>query len=216
MSCPADLPAWFFRAYGHRVTLVESGIGGSKAAKAAEAVAALDPDIIISAGFCGSLTKGVAIGELFLAEKLYSYSSGTITAEIIAELELNALVGRNLKKGLFISTAGVVNKNHICSLLPDPESTYMLEMESLAIAAACRANGISFLAIRSVSDTAEQDPSELFQLICDDEYNISRTKAVLSLIRKPSLLPDFLQLHRNSALAGRTLSEAIASTLESI
>jgi len=216
ISWPDGLPAWTFQAYGHSVTLIECGIGSSKAAKAAETAAALGLDIIISAGFCGSLTKGVAIGELFLAEKLYSYSAGTFSAGIIPEQELNGLIGTRLKKATFITTAEIVNKAQVHSLLPDPAAATMLEMESSAVAAVCRSSNIRFFAIRSVSDTAEQDPSKLFQLICDNKCNVSRAKAVLSLIRKPSLMPEFLQLYRNSTVAGKTLTEAIALALESI
>ena len=78
----AGLPAWHFQAFGHSVTLIQSGIGGNRAAKAATEAVALAPEIIISAGFCGALTAEVAVGEVLLAEKLYGYSSGSITAEI--------------------------------------------------------------------------------------------------------------------------------------
>jgi len=216
MSNLADLPAWHFQAGGHSVTLIQSGIGGSKAAKAATEAVALTPEIIISAGFCGALTAAVAIGELFLAEKLYHYAAGTLTTGVNPDSELNALLGKRLKKAAFITTAGIAKKNLLYPLLPDPAAAYMLEMESSNVAAVCYASGIRFIAIRSVSDTTEQDPSELFQLVCDNECNVRIKRVALALLKKPSLLPELIQLYRNTALAGKTLAAAIAFTLEGI
>jgi len=215
-ACLAGLSAWRFQTGGHSVTLIQSGIGGSNAAKAAAAAVALTPEIIISAGFCGALKGEVAVGELFLAEKLYDYAAGTLTAGTDPDSELNVLLGTRLKKATFITTTGIAKKTHLYALLPDPTAAHMLEMESSNVAAVCRANGIRFIAIRSVSDTAEQDPGDLFQLICDNECNIRINKVALALIKKPSLLPEFFQLYRNTALAGKTLSAALAHALEDI
>lgn len=211
-----DLPAWRFQAFGHSVTLIQSGIGASKAAKAVAAAVEFAPEVIVSAGFCGALTDEIAAGELFLAEKLYTFSLGIIDAAITPDQELNNLIGTRLNKAIFITTAGIIEKRHLYPLLPDPEATSMIEMESSAVAAACRTNGVRFIAIRSVSDTAAQDPARLFQLISDTDYNISIIRAALTLIKKPSLLPEYLQLHRNIVIAGKSLSEAIAFTLENI
>jgi len=216
IACLAELSAWRFQTAGHSVTLIQSGIGGSKAAKAAAAAVALSPEIVISAGFCGALTAEAAVGELFLAEKLYQYAADRLTAGTDPDHELNVLLGTRLKKATFITTAGIANKTHLYSLLPDPAAAHMLEMESSNVAAVCHANGIRFIAIRSVSDTAEQDPGELFQQICDNECNIRIKKVALALIKKPSLLPEFFQLYQNTSLAGKTLSEALAFTLEDI
>jgi len=212
----ADLPTWRFQACGHSVTLIQSGIGGSNAAKATTEAVALAPEVIISAGFCGALTADVVVGELFLAEKLYHYASGTLTAGINPDPELNVLLGKRLKKAAFITTAGIAKKTLLLPLLPDPTAAHMLEMESSTVAAACNTSGIRFIAIRSVSDTAGQDPSELFQLVCDNEFNVRIKRVALALLNKPSLLPELFQLYRNTALAGKTLAAAIALTLEEI
>lgn len=212
----AELPTWRFEAFGHQVTLIQSGIGISKAAKASAAVAALNPEIIISAGFCGALSAGVAVGEVFLADKLYSFSSGTITAGFIPDQQPTALIGTVLKRCTLITTDEVVEKSCIYRLLPDPVAINMLDMESAAVAAACRAKNIKFIAIRSVSDNADQDPGSLFQQICDAEFNVRIALVARSLIKRPSLLSHYLQLYRNTVIAGKTLAESIAYALERI
>jgi adenosylhomocysteine nucleosidase len=216
VACFADLPVWHFQAFGHRVTLIQSGTGIANAAKTAAEAANLCPEIIINAGFCGALTTEVAVGEVLLAEKLYGYSSGLITSEITPDQELTAKVGTGFKRAIFITTADIVEKAHLYTLLPDRATTTMLEMESSAIAAVCLNRNIRFIALRSVSDTADHDPGWLFQQICDNKFNVRATKLALSLIKKPSLLSEYVQLYRNTAYAGKTLSKALASTLERI
>ena len=216
VACFADLPAWRFQAFGHSVTLLQGGTGVFNAEKAAAEAAALAPDIIINAGFCGALTAEVAVGEVLLAEKLYGYSSGLITAEITPDQELAAQVGTGFKRGTFITTAEIVKKAYLYALLPDPAAFNMLDMESSAVAAVCRDKNIRFIAVRSVSDTADHDPGRLFQQICDNEFNVRRAKVALSLIMKPSLLAEYVKLYRNTAHAGKTLSKALASMLERI
>lgn len=211
-----DFPAWRFQASGQSVILLESGIGVSNAAEAASQAAALGPDIIISAGFCGALSPESCVGEVLLADKLYSCSSGSITAELTPDQKFATLLGTGFKRGNFITTDEIVAKAHIYSLLPDPAALNILEMESSAVAQACRTSGIRFSAIRSVSDSAEQDPSRLFQQICDNKFRISMARVAMSLLQKPSLLPEYIQLYRNTAIAGKSLSEAIEIALERI
>lgn len=213
-ACFADFPAWEFQAFGQSVSLLQSGIGINNAAGAAKAVAAINPDLIISAGFCGALTPEAAIGELFLAERLYSYSAGLLTPETALDQDLVTRIGAGFKRGPFITAAEIADKALLLSLLPEPAAFNMLEMESSAVATVCRKNSINFIALRSVSDTADQDPGRIFQQICDQEFDVRMAKVALSLVNEPALLGEYLQLYRNTAYAGSTLAKAITTILE--
>lgn len=216
VACITDFTAWRFDAFGNKVTLIRSGIGKSKAARAASAAAALNPQTIISAGFCGALSPEAATGETFLAEKLYSYSSGSITSEITPDLELAARIGAGVRKATFITSDEIIDKAHISRLLPDPADVNLLDMESISIAEVCRSHGIKFAAIRSVSDRAEYDPCKLFRRICDNGFNISMVKLTASLIKNPSILLELLQLSKHAGIAGKSLARAIEQALERI
>jgi adenosylhomocysteine nucleosidase len=212
----AGLPAWRFQAYGHTVTLVQSGTGVKKAATAVAAAATLAPEIIISAGFCGALTAEVPVGTVFLAEKLYPLSQGVMNTAQFPDQELYTALGSCLQKAVFITTTEIVGKADAYALLPEPEALAVLEMEGAAVAAACRERSIRFIAVRSVSDASDQDPGRLFQQICDEEFNVRTAKIAASLLKKPALLAEYVKLYRNSAIAGKTLSEALTCTLERI
>ena len=209
-------PAWSFQAFGNSVTLIRSGIGIRKAAGAALAAADLQPAAIVSAGFCGSLSPGVAVGEVFLAETLYRYSSGSLSCALTAGSNFTGSIGSGLRKGTFITSDEIIGKDRLYPLLPDPSAMNMLDMESFAVAETCYAHGIDFAAIRSVSDTADQDPSRLFRQVSDYDHNIRMAQVALSLIKKPSILPELLLLSKNAAIAGRSLAKAVEQTLERI
>jgi adenosylhomocysteine nucleosidase len=209
-------PAWNFQTFGHYVTLIQSGMGVSNAERAATHAAALAPEVIISAGFCGALSTEIAVGEVFLADRLYGYSSGSITTGLFPDQELTAQIGTAFRRCTFITADKIVEKARIYSLLPDRAAINMLEMESAAVAAVCRAKNIKFIALRSVTDKADEDPSRLLQQVCDTGFKVRIARVALSLIKRPSLLPEYVQLYRNSAIAGETLSEGLSYTLEHI
>lgn len=214
LSSVTESTAWQFEAFGNKVTLIQSGIGINKAARAASSAAALDPQFIISTGFCGALSPEAATGETFLAEKLYSHSCGSITNLVTPDLELAARIGAGIRKATFITTDEIIEKPLLASLLPDPGDINLLDMESISIALVCRNHGIKFAAVRSVSDPAGNDPCRLFRQICDKEFNISLARLLLAVVKNPATLPELVILAKNINIAGRSLSLAIEQALE--
>jgi adenosylhomocysteine nucleosidase len=88
----------------------------------------------------------------------------------------------------------------------------VVDMESAAIAKVCAERGIPFTAVRAVSDTSDTALSpELVQLLSGGEVSIRR--AILALLRRPSLLKEFLRLSRDTKLAADQLATALASLL---
>ena len=75
-------------------------------------------------------------------------------------------------------------------------------MESAAVAAACAARGVPFLAVRAVSDAVDTALSpELVRLLAGGHVSVRR--ALLALVRKPSLLREFRRLARDTKIAAQ-------------
>jgi adenosylhomocysteine nucleosidase len=220
-SFVAEIPVWEIISGKRSLHLIQSGIGLNKAARTARIAAdLLRPDLIVSAGFCGALFPGLETGDIITAEKLYHYSSGIIpqdTAFDSAPPEPLILTGHGIRPGIFISTEDIVDKSLLVSHirhLATPST--VLEMESWSVSEVCRERGIKFAAIRAVSDSAENDPAELFRNICDNDFNISLPKLSLLLLRNPLMITHLFQLAKNARIAGRSLADAVHSTLEQI
>jgi adenosylhomocysteine nucleosidase len=215
----AGITAWEFESDNNLIHLLLSGIGLNNAVRTAQIAAdLLRPDIIISAGFCGALFPGLETGDIVVAERLYLFSSEGITQEETSDsLLFNSLVFAEqprFRPGKFISSENIVNKrvlmNHI-NHLATPFT--VLEMESWGVAKVCREKGIKFSAIRTVSDTAENDPAELFRNICDNGFDISIKKLSLFLLKNPFILTYLLKLAKSSKIAGRSLADAVLHSL---
>lgn len=217
----AGIPSWRFLAGRNTVTLMESGMGPANAAAAAAAmIESVGPDIILSIGFCGAVSRGIQVGELMVARRHYSYSSGTLHAEhdpdpLLTERLLQELAP-SCRPGTFITTDIFTSKKIILPLIPDTIPLPALEMESAAVIRACRAAGIRFAALRAVTDDWTEDPAALVSRLLGQNLTMNGMRAATTLLGMPWRLPQLLRLARNARHAGDSLATALLKTLEKL
>lgn len=208
------LKAWRFTGTDRQITLFECGIGTKNAYTAAAIAIAHSPDIIISAGFCGALTSNVKTGDYFLAEFLQNYSDSRLSTPLKSDpTTFNRLI-INFNPANFITVAEITNKKELAPRLDYSIGTPVVEMESSAIADVCNANGIGFAAIRSVSDSMDNDPADIFRLITDHKMNISTKKIAASILKNPAIIIKLATLGKHVKLAERSLTKAMSIALE--
>lgn len=218
----AGFPAWNFLAGKNPVTLVESGMGRANAAAATAAmIESARPDMVLSVGFCGALTPGVSVGELVIARRQLSFSSDTLSAEpdpdsAITRSLLHELNAGSCRSGSFITTEVFTNKNEICAHIPDKLDTPVLEMESAAVARACRSARVPVAALRVVSDSFDEDPATAVTRLFNDNFTMNGLRAGVALLRNPGLIPQLLKLAGNAGKAGDSLANALALILEKL
>ncbi len=129
-----------FTAKDGEVIIARSGMGTDNAKRMTEKVIKEhNPDIVISAGFCGALVKDLDIGDIIVSDlkdrKLYCSPKPLFTCE-----EKTAAFRR--------------------------EGSIVVDMESYGAAEAAMAAGIQFLAVKAVSDTLLDDlPRSLLWLL---------------------------------------------------
>lgn len=135
---------------------------------------------------------------------------------VIAAGFCGALVS-SLRVGDIVRSPQILTVDH---LVTDPaekcqlgESHDAVDMESAAVEAVCARSGVPFLAVRAVSDTVDTALSpELVRLLSGG--NVSPIKACRALLRKPSLLGEFLRLARDTKLAARNLAGALVCVIK--
>lgn len=123
-----------------------------------------------------------------------------------------------------LKVGDIVESPHICTsdrLIGDPVEKARLaaetgaravDMESSAIAEVCAERGLPFTAVRAVSDTVDTALSpDLVRLL--NGGNVSIPKACFALLKKPTLLREFLQLRRHTNLAAERLAQALIPLL---
>lgn len=122
----------------------------------------------------------------------------------------------SLKVGDVVKSPHILTVDHLVS---DPAEKCRLsashdavDMESSAVEAVCAEAGVPFLAVRAVSDTADTALSpELVRLLSGG--NVSVWKACAALVRRPSLLGEFLRLGRDTSFAAHKLADELQSVV---
>jgi adenosylhomocysteine nucleosidase len=142
-----------------------------------------------------------------------------LPGRVIAAGFCGALVP-TLRVGDVVRSPRIVTVDH---LIADPAEKRRLaelhiadavDMESSAIAEACAAKGVPFLAVRAVSDASDTTLSpQLVKLLAGG--NVSVWRACLALLRTPSLLGEFRRLARDTKLAARELADTLVKVVSS-
>ncbi|HIJ95372.1 MAG TPA: hypothetical protein HPP94_06485 [Desulfuromonadales bacterium] len=202
---------------GHEFLLLESGMGFDNATRATQAlVAANRPDLIISAGYCGGIAPELHVGGVVVATTLLqAAASGVqqVAVEIPPVVQRFALEGAadsfRVCVGTFVGTSSVMSKRWLAGLLNNDFPCAVVEMESAAIARIAAENGIPLIAIRSVSDPADEELDFSLDEFCDSSLRIRPARILLTILRKPRIIPQLVRLSGNSRRASQSLTSAL-------
>jgi len=218
------LAVWRGQFAGHDVVIVEAGMGFANAARTAEKlVQYVCPDLIVSAGFCGGIAAELLVGDIVVATGLTIVSEKNldqVPVEIPAACRnfvvRQAAEGRRVFGGLFASTPVIMPKSRLAAMLPPDASYPVVEMESAAIAIVAVENGIPLVGIRAVSDPLDEELGFSLDEFCDQRMRIRIPKVLLTITRKPRIIPQLIRLARNSRVAGASLSQAVEKFLSAL
>lgn len=209
---------------GRPVTLVEGGMGRVAATVACKLLLEqYQPEILISAGFCGAVLPGAKVADLLLCSRLMLFDGAALQERVVTPdaaeraLMLSSLLQQHhypATPGTFITADAIINKGELARRLPQGLPTPVLEMETAAVADAAAEWNCRFLAIRTVSDPAEEELSfDLGRLVTAD-MKISIPRVIFQALKTPRIIPQLLRLANNSARAGKRLSDALQLILQ--
>jgi adenosylhomocysteine nucleosidase len=210
-----QFPVYHLRLDGRSLTLIQSGMGLKKAAAATdELIAYAKPRILISAGFAGGVRKGLAVGDVVLAGQALALSEGVLSDAGTLENErlLAALADHfsgqpfRIAGGTTVTTRSIVHKGTADQLIAKEIVNPVLDMETSAVAETAARSGIPLVAVRAISDDAEEELLFSLDEITDREQNIRIGKVLLTIAKNPRILPQMLRLAKNSKLAGSNLA----------
>jgi adenosylhomocysteine nucleosidase len=107
------------------------------------------------------------------------------------------------------------NKREIATLLPAGTNCPVLEMETAAVTLVAAREKRPVMALRAITDEAEEELGFAIGELTDRDMNVRLGKVLLTVAKKPWIVPQLLRLARNSRLAGENLALAILAVLES-
>ncbi len=220
-------PLYQFSLAGNHCSLIECGIGSGRAEKAAgELIKSIQPDLLISIGFGGAVNKGLCAGDLAVAVRSILYRENKFnfgeTIEFPDPSKAKRIMGESCKKfgcnvfqSDFITSDMILNKKVLRKMLPTDMSNPVLDMETWAIARIAGQEQVPCLAIRAISDAADEELQFSIDQFTDSEMNIKTGRILLSIARTPRILPQLLRLAINARIAGRNLAFALDTLLNS-
>jgi len=88
------------------------------------------------------------------------------------------------------------------------------DMESLAVAEVCRQRNVPLLAVRVISDTADEElPADIERLLAQASTAARWGTAIGSILRRPSSLQDLLRLRHRAIEASDRLAKFLAEII---
>ena len=185
-----------FYENGDRV-LVCGGIGPDAARRATQAVIELyHPKKLVSVGFVGALDSAGRVGDISVPALVVDARDGS---RIQTGCGNGVLVS-------FGSVAAPEQKRKLASAF----GAQTVDMEAASVAKGAQAHGISFCALKAVSDELE------FSLFPMDEFidaagNFHAIRFIAHAAFRPTRWPSVVRLARNARIASHVLSERLRS-----
>jgi len=213
-----------FEVKGVPVALMESGMGPRNAAAATGSLIELTaPDCLLNFGFAGGVRSGLAAGELVLAERVCYLEDGCLSEVPLPDTGLSYLVAEalaaapfTLHRGTFVTAGSITSKTALAGLLGAGARHPVLEMETAALLRVAAEAGIPVVAVRGVSDAADEELGFSLDEFCDDDLKISLARVLRSIAAKPWIIPQLMRLAGNSKLAGKNLALGVELALKAL
>lgn len=195
---------------GRRVVVCETGVGRQAASMATEHLwLGHRPRWVLSMGFAGGVDPSVATGDLMLATAVGDGAGDWIACP--PPPELDGLPSRRpLHRGRLVTLDRVVGAPEEKAQLGAAHAALAVDMETYAVAAACRAAGASFLALRAITDDCHCRLPREIEHVARQRSRAGRWGAMAgALVRRPSTVKDFWHLKERAYQAAEYLADLI-------
>ncbi|HEV2182112.1 MAG TPA: hypothetical protein VGR39_00400 [Candidatus Acidoferrales bacterium] len=199
-----DFAAYDTKVEATSVRVVLTGVGPERARSVTARALQWEPNVCVSSGVAGSLRATYRVGEVFVAREVMELESGRTIAADRELVEAAERRGIRLAERLLSSANMVVTaegKNRLGRMAE------AVEMESFAVLTEAAARKVPAVAIRAISDAADQDLPMDFSGVLDDQGKVKASKVARSLARAPHKLPALLRLGRDTRVAATKLAE---------
>ena len=210
---------------GKPCLLVQTGIGRRRAEKATRFVLErFSVTELISVGFAGALTSDLKIGDVVACSTVRRASGfGKDEGEAepyAADAGLLALASSGTGDGstrslaaTCVTTPGVVSGAGAKQELGREFQAQVVDMESYWIAGMASTHRVPFIAIRSISDTLEDDLRAVDHIL-DSEGRVLWKRVVPYFLLHPHHLPSMFTAFRNMRRAERNLTAFISDLVK--
>jgi adenosylhomocysteine nucleosidase len=196
------------------LTVLLTGVGGRKAwAEATKIIWDGNVDVCISSGLAGALRPEHRPGEILAAKEVHATSWNKVIPSDSALLKLASGGGAKIVDTFYSADRVLVRAEDKQQLGTKADA---VEMESGEILLEAVAFGAKVIAIRSVSDAAEEDLPLDFNRVNTDSGDISIGRILMETVRHPSSVPALIKFGLQSRRAAANLAEFLDSYVQKL
>ena len=191
----------------HQITIVLTGMGPKNARAALDHLLTQEiPGLLLSMGFGGALYRGAAAGDLVVAERVFLVARGLADVvepqredRLLAELSKNV----TFREGAFFTLEKWMSKRDLKTIMDPAVTLPVTDMETFPLAKGACERGIRFLAIRSITDLADEEIAPEMLEVTDGQGHYRPARALGLFFRRPALIPQGVRLGLRSRSASQ-------------
>jgi adenosylhomocysteine nucleosidase len=196
------------------IRVLLTGIGGKKAwVEATRVLWDADIDLCVSSGLAGALRSEHRPGEVLAAQSVYAVRSNTTFPCDLALVGVASSCGAKVVKAFYTTDHVVVCAEEKKELGLRADAVEMESGEILHEAAAFGAKGI---AVRGISDGAEEDLPLDFNRVTTDSGDVSLRRVLGQVVQNVTAIPSLIRFGQQSQLAAGKLAEFLDRYLEAL
>jgi len=206
--------AHFSDVRGRGLLLVESGVGRERAARAATAVIeGHAPRWVISAGFAGGLAPQVNRYDMVVGNSVANEAG----ERLALDMKLDPAGQRGLHVGRLLTVDRIVRTPQEKGALAARHDALAVDMETYAVAQVCRSERTRFMAVRVISDAAQDElPRDVERLIERKTMAGKLGAAAGAIVRRPNSVKDLWRLKEQALIATDRLAGFLLSLIEQL
>ncbi len=202
---------------GRRLVVCESGVGCDAAAQATDDLIKIyQPRWIVSAGFAGALTPTLRRGHVVMANSLIDQQRQSLDVGVhIDPTVIQATPSLHIGRLLTINQ--LVRHRHEKEQLAVDFDALACDMETIAVAQACRRQQVRFLSVRIISDQLDDKlPVEVEHMLEQQSIAGKLGAATRALFHRPGSVKDMWKLRETAIQASDRLANFLVGVLSQL
>lgn len=188
---------------GRGIDVVPVGLGAARLRERASRRAGVG--LVVSAGACGALAPDLSVGDLVAPEAVLGPSGLRYLTDAVPGLA---------RRGTLVTAPGVVDTPAAKARLWSETGALAVDMESAAVVAWARAEGLPVAVVRGVSDSASQAVSPDLVALAEPDGRVRAGRALRLALGRPRALAGAVALRRGTTAALRTVAAALEGIVE--
>jgi adenosylhomocysteine nucleosidase len=209
--CPAALG----RLEGVPVILASTGDGAARASRGAASILdRLPAGRVIVVGLCGGLTPSLEAGRLLVGRDV-------VEGGVAAPAPDASWIERTVHRTGATPATFLSSRDILCSAGAKARaradlaagSIAAVDLETASFARAAAARGVPYIAIRAVSDTAEESLPLDFNSFRGPDGSVDPLRVAIRAILRPSVVPGLWRLRGRAELCSGNLARAVRALL---